>query len=131
MAKVEVDCRHCHKSEDAKGHGKGHRGYPRYRCYACSKVFQLAYTYQACKPGVKEQIIDMAMNNSGIRDTARVLKVATAAVMKTLKNLTPGTGRRFLLTGMTFILSVKWMSSGRLWGVRKISAGSGMPGSRV
>ncbi|CEE91036.1 Insertion element IS1 1/2/3/5/6 protein insA (IS1a/IS1b/IS1c/IS1d) (modular protein) (fragment) [Xenorhabdus nematophila str. Anatoliense] len=73
----------------------------------------------------------MAMNNSGIRDTARVLKVAKAAVMKTLKNLTPGTGRRFLLTGMTFILSVKWMSSGRLWGVRKISAGSGMPGSRV
>ncbi|CDH33185.1 insertion element IS1 (fragment) [Xenorhabdus bovienii str. Intermedium] len=51
----------------------------------------MAYTYQACKPGVKEQIIDMAMNNSGIRDTARVLKVATATVMKTLKNSTPGT----------------------------------------
>ncbi|MDE1480643.1 hypothetical protein KKJ01_21255 [Xenorhabdus bovienii] len=30
-------------------------------------------------------------NNSGIRDTARVLKVATATVMKTLKNSTPGT----------------------------------------
>lgn len=59
------------------------------RCYACSKVFQLAYTYQACKPGVKEQIIDMAMNNSGIRDTARVLKVATATVMKTFKNSPP------------------------------------------
>ncbi|WP_143827614.1 IS1 family transposase [Xenorhabdus bovienii] len=89
MAKVEVDCRYCHQSEDVKGQGKGHRGYPRYRCYACSKVFQLAYTYQACKPGVKEQTIDMAMNNSGIRDTARVLKVATATVMKTLKKLNP------------------------------------------
>ncbi len=82
MAKADVYCRYCHKSEHVKGHG----GHPRYRCYACCKVFQLEYTYQACKPGVKKQIVDMAMNNGGIRDTVRVLKVATATVMKTLKN---------------------------------------------
>ncbi|MEX0447360.1 IS1 family transposase, partial [Xenorhabdus sp. SGI246] len=56
MAKVNVHCRYCHKSEDVKGHGKGNGGHSRYRCYACRKVFQLEYTYQACKPGVKEQI---------------------------------------------------------------------------
>ncbi|WP_143827617.1 IS1 family transposase [Xenorhabdus bovienii] len=89
MAKVDVYCRYCHKSEQVKGHGKGNGGHPRYRCYSCCKVFQLAYTYQACKPGVKEQIVDIAMNNGGIRDTARILKVATATVMKTLKNLRP------------------------------------------
>ncbi|CBJ79437.1 Insertion element iso-IS1N protein insA (fragment) [Xenorhabdus bovienii SS-2004] len=51
----------------------------------------MAYTYQACKPGVKEQIVDIAMNNGGIRDTARILKVATATVMKTLKTSDPET----------------------------------------
>ncbi|MDE9537301.1 IS1 family transposase, partial [Xenorhabdus bovienii] len=89
MAKVDVYCRYCHQSESVKGHGKGNGGHPRYRCYICCKVFQLEYTYQACKPGVKEQIIDIAMNNGGIRDTARLLKVATATVMKTFKKLRP------------------------------------------
>ncbi len=31
----------------------------------------------------------MAMNNGGIRDTARVLKVTTSTVLKTLKKLPP------------------------------------------
>ncbi|AOM39823.1 transposase [Xenorhabdus hominickii] len=91
MAKVDVHCRYCHQSEDVKGHGKGNGGHPRYRCYACRKVLQWEYTYQACKLGVQEQIVDMAMNNSGIRDTAHVLKVATSTVMTTLKNSIPGT----------------------------------------
>jgi transposase-like protein len=34
---------------------------------------------------VKEQIIDMAMHVSGIRDTARVLHVSTNTVMSELK----------------------------------------------
>ncbi|BET95861.1 IS1-like element transposase [Xenorhabdus sp. TCT-1] len=91
MAKVDVYCRYCHTSEQVKGHGKGNGGHQRYRCYACCKVFQLEYTDQACKPGVKAQIFDIAMNNGGIRDTARILKVATATVMKTLKTSRPKT----------------------------------------
>ena len=35
--------------------------------------------------GVKQQIIDMAMNASGIRDTARVLHVSPTTVIKELK----------------------------------------------
>jgi transposase-like protein len=34
---------------------------------------------------VKEQIVDMAINGSGIRDTARVLHVSTSTVIKELK----------------------------------------------
>ena len=34
---------------------------------------------------VKQQIVDMALNGSGIRDTARVLHVSTNTVLKELK----------------------------------------------
>lgn len=40
--------------------------------------------------GVKEQIIDMAMNNAGLRHTARVLKVGFNTVLRTLKNSNRG-----------------------------------------
>ncbi|WP_187652362.1 IS1 family transposase [Xenorhabdus sp. TS4] len=89
MAKVDVVCRYYHKTEEVKGHGKGRTGHPRYHCYACRKTFQLNYAYQACYPGVKEQIIDMAVNNSGVRDTARVLKIGINTVIRTFKKLSP------------------------------------------
>jgi hypothetical protein len=38
---------------------------------------------------VKQQIIDMAMNASGIRDTARVLHVSPTTVIKELKKKEP------------------------------------------
>ncbi|WFQ80061.1 IS1 family transposase [Xenorhabdus sp. SF857] len=89
MAKVDVVCRYCHKAEEVKGHGKGSSGHQRYHCYACRKTFQLNYTYQACKPGMKDQIVDMAANNGSIRDTARVLKVGINTVLRTPKKLEP------------------------------------------
>ncbi|CAK0778384.1 hypothetical protein CCP3SC1_950013 [Gammaproteobacteria bacterium] len=36
-------------------------------------------------PEVKEQIIDMAMNGSGIRDTARVLGISPGTVISKIK----------------------------------------------
>jgi len=36
-------------------------------------------------PEIKEQIIDMALNGSGIRDTARVLGISTDTVLNELK----------------------------------------------
>jgi transposase-like protein len=36
-------------------------------------VFQLTYSYEARKPGVKEQITEMAFNGADVRDTARTL----------------------------------------------------------
>jgi len=35
---------------------------------------------------MKTQIIDLAMNNAGIRDTARALNISINAVVRTLKN---------------------------------------------
>jgi hypothetical protein len=45
----------------------------------------LKYRYRACEPGIKERIIDMAINGSGIRDTGRVLKINKNTVINTLK----------------------------------------------
>ena len=43
------------------------------------------YTYAGHSAEVKQQIVDMAMNASGIRDTARVLHVSPTTVIKELK----------------------------------------------
>jgi len=48
------------------------------------KSFVLEYTYNGWKPGINEQIINMAANASGIRDTARVLKVCQSRKSATL-----------------------------------------------
>ncbi len=39
---------------------------PRYHCYACRETLQLNYTYQAYHSGMKERIVDIAMNNKFI-----------------------------------------------------------------
>jgi transposase-like protein len=41
--------------------------------------------YKGRCPAIKEQIVDMSVNGSGIRDTARVLKISPTTVMNTLK----------------------------------------------
>ena len=42
------------------------------------------------KPGVKDKIVDMAFNGSGVRDTARVLKIGINTVIRALKNSPQG-----------------------------------------
>ena len=42
------------------------------------------YSYPGQSPAVKQQIVEMAMNASGIRDTARVLHISTHTVMTEL-----------------------------------------------
>ena len=90
MAIIEVKCRFCQETKDVKKHGLGKGGYQRYRCQLCCKTFQLEYSYRACHAGIKEQIVDLAMNNSGIRDSARVLNISINSVVRVLKNLNPG-----------------------------------------
>lgn len=46
---------------------------------------QLTYSYEACNPGVKEHITEMAFNGAGVRDTARTLKVDIDIVLRPLK----------------------------------------------
>ena len=85
MTSNTIYCPRCN-SDRVYRHGKSAAGHVRYRCPACPHVFQLTYTYEACKPGVKEKIVEMAFNSAGVRDTARVLKISKNMVTSVLKN---------------------------------------------
>jgi transposase-like protein len=83
----EVTCPNCGSHNIAKS-GWSTGGVQRYRCQQpdCStKTFMLDYCYKAYEPGIKEQIVEMAINGSGIRDTARVLNINKNTVINTLK----------------------------------------------
>ncbi len=86
MAVVEGICIRCQGNNVIK-HGKSCTGEQRYRRRStdCSKTFQLGHRYKACEVGLKERIVDMALNGSGVRDTARVLSVAVGTVITSLK----------------------------------------------
>ncbi len=74
MATVTVHCPR-YDSDEVYRHELSPTKRERFRCQCCRRVFQLTYRYQASKPGVKEQLIDMAHNDAGVRDTARTLKI--------------------------------------------------------
>jgi insertion element IS1 protein InsB len=87
MVLIPVLCPHCQSDQVIKG-GKTQAGKQRYKCLNvnCPRYsFQLDLTYKGLSPEVKEQIIDMTLNGSGIRDTARVLKVSPTTVINELK----------------------------------------------
>jgi transposase-like protein len=82
-----LHCPNC-QGTDIVRHGKTRQGKQRYRCQenACKgRTFLLDYTYAGHSAEIKQQIVDMAMNASGIRDTARVLHVSPTTVIKELK----------------------------------------------
>ena len=74
--------------DDVVKHGPSAAGKQRYKCrnQNCSRcTFIQQYSYRAYRPEVREQIADMALNGSGIRDTARVLQISPTTVIETLK----------------------------------------------
>lgn len=84
----EVACPNCHSSHIMKS-GKNAQNIQRYRCKnsICPTItFMLDYRYNACAPGIKEKVVEMAINSSGIRDTARVLKIDKNTVISILKS---------------------------------------------
>lgn len=94
MATIAVHCPDCGSNAISK-YGKTSDDKQRYHCenINCTrKTFILDYQQKARVSGVKEMIIDMTLNGSGIRDIARVLKVSTTTVIKEIKkslSLTP------------------------------------------
>ncbi|WP_420286699.1 IS1 family transposase [Enterobacter sp. BNK-9] len=88
MASVTVHCPRC-DSDEVYRHGHSTSQHERFRCRSCKRVFQLTYTYEARKPGVKDKIVDMAHNVAGVRDTARTLKVGINTVIRGFKKLSP------------------------------------------
>ena len=87
MAYQIVKCKYCNSSEVVRYGTQSGRS--RFRCKECCRIFKTEYMYRAYEPGVKEQIVDMAMNGSGIRDTSRVLGVGKNTVISTLKKSPP------------------------------------------
>jgi transposase-like protein len=86
MATVKVHCPVCESNQVIK-HGVSDEGKQRYQCknIDCSKnTFLLDYSYAACSPGVKEKIVEMTLNGSGVRDTSRVLEVSINTVIDNL-----------------------------------------------
>jgi insertion element IS1 protein InsB len=92
MTFVTVHCPHC-DSEQIVKRGKTRRGIQRYLCQntACiTGSFLLDYRNRGCLPEVKQHIIDMSLNASGVRDTARSLHISPTTVLSTLKKKEAG-----------------------------------------
>jgi len=82
-----VRCPHCQSDQIVK-RGKTARGTQRYLCQntLCAKgSFLLDYCNRGCLPEVKQTIIDMSLNASGVRDTARSLHICPNTVLRELK----------------------------------------------
>ena len=82
-----MQCPYCHSTEVIKA-GKQANGTQRYRCHnpPCPHhSFLLEPAYKGRLPEIKQHIIDMSLNGSGIRDTARVLKISPTTVIHELK----------------------------------------------
>ena len=87
MSVLPVHRPYCHSTDVIK-YGVTDQGNQRYRCHNAngpSHTFIVDYRYQGRLPAIKEQIVDMALNGSGIRDTARVLQISPTTVIEEVK----------------------------------------------
>jgi transposase-like protein len=82
-----LHCPNCHDTKLVK-FGKTRQGKQRFQCRSAiceGRTFILEHSYPGRSGQVKQQIVDMAMNGSGVRDTARVLHVSPSTVINELK----------------------------------------------
>jgi transposase-like protein len=87
MVLEPIGCPKCNSTNVVKN-GKSDEGKQRYRCRnpECPRrSFIRDYTYRGYLPEVKQHISDMAVNGSGIRAPARVLKISPTTVIDELK----------------------------------------------
>lgn len=103
MVYVPVQCLYCQSTEVIKA-GKQANGTQRYRCQneQCTRrIFLLQYQDRGRVPEIRRQVVDMALNGSGVRDTARVLRISPTTVIAILKKkfprFTPSTPRWYTL----------------------------------
>ena len=87
MVYVSVQCPYCQNTEVIKV-GKQANGTRRYRCQneQCERrIFLLQYQDRGRALEIRRQVVDMALNGSGIRDTARVLRISLTTAIAVLK----------------------------------------------
>src|SRR6266542_2073087 len=97
---VPVQCPYCQSAEVIKA-GRQANGAQRYRCQndLCERrIFLLQYQDRGRAPEVRRQVVDMAINGSGIRDTAWVLRISPTTVIAVLKK-SPHASTRQLRVG--------------------------------
>jgi transposase len=68
MVSQPILCRYC-ESSDVVRYGT-QSGSARFKCKQCGRIFKTEYIYRACEPDIKEQVVEMSINGSGVRDTA-------------------------------------------------------------
>ena len=84
-----IQCAYC-SSDDLVKNGHSRNGTQRWRCNKCKKSFQREFRYHAHEPGIKEKIIELTLNSSGVRDISRNLKISKTTVISELKKNTFG-----------------------------------------
>lgn len=87
MVLQPVLCKYCQGSNVVRYGTQS--GVSRYLCKDCKRTFKTEYMYRAYEQGVKDQVAEMAVNGSGVRDTARVLGIAKNTVISALKKSPP------------------------------------------
>lgn len=81
---IEVACSHCNCKDVCKN-GKRPNGVQRWYCNDCKRSFQITYTYEASKPGIKDKVLTQTLNSSGVRDISRNLGIDKNTVVSVLR----------------------------------------------
>jgi transposase-like protein len=87
MVFLPVRCPYGQSEQVIKG-GQTDTGKQRYRCHnpACShQSFLLDSAYKGRSPQIKQQVSELSLKGSGVRDTARVLGISPTTVIQELK----------------------------------------------
>jgi transposase-like protein len=92
---VTVKCPFC-DSENVSKNGHNKTGKQVYicknsecKCYS----FVEEYTYKACNPDIREQVLKMTVNGTGTRATGRILGISKDTVTAILKKQKTGHGK--------------------------------------
>jgi insertion element IS1 protein InsB len=87
MVYLPVQCPYCHSTEVIKA-GRQANGAQRSQCQngqCARRIFLLQYRDRGRVSEIRRQVVDMAINGSGVRDTARVLRISPTTVIAVLK----------------------------------------------
>jgi insertion element IS1 protein InsB len=89
MCYEEITCPRC-SSRNIVKNGITANQKQRYRCKACRRQFITNYSYRGCQPAVRQLVLPMTMNASGIRDISRVLRISPNTVLSLIKTAASG-----------------------------------------
>ncbi|MDR0295494.1 MAG: hypothetical protein LBH91_04795 [Prevotellaceae bacterium] len=105
--KQNILCPHCGSKNLQKNVHRAN-GIQCWRCIECRKRFQQEYSCNTRNQGVKEQIIKLTLNSSGVRDISRILKISrntfSSELKKTWKTSIINDGRGMLWINVQALL---------------------------